>query len=90
MPAPLPRAIATVYTAQQVPKLALDYVQMCFAAEHPTLGYVYVFSCDHTTYDDGGVVVYDTDKNGTIDQFEELSISQWPTKVSQVQWVRTF
>jgi hypothetical protein len=79
-----------IYTVQQVPKLGLDSLSRLWTAEHPTAGFVYGIEDDASVSDDGGVLLYDSDKDGDLDSWEDLEPADWDEKVGNVPWVQQF
>lgn len=81
------KTVEELYAPQQYPLLARREVSMGLAAEHSAWGYVYAISCDHNVCSEGGVVMKDTNKDGQIDEVQELPLSEW---IGNAQWVRVF
>lgn len=81
---------APLFTTTQIPKLALESIVLSHSAEHPTMGYAYIYECLHSHFEDGGVVLYDLDKDGTIDTWFEVNATDWPAEVGAVRWVKFY
>jgi hypothetical protein len=60
------------------PQLANGY-EFCFAADHPQQGYVYAFltEANSSNPDYDPLVIYDSDRNGTLDGFLSLTNDEW-------------
>lgn len=78
----------SLYSTGAHQMLALDQVDRGFSAEHASWGFVYLFYCDHSTWDEGGVVLKDLDRNGTIDSVEEVATKEQWKPLRQEQWIR--
>ena len=77
-------------SALDLPQLTTKSLEHLWVAEHPTLGFTYCLQCDYSVYDDGAVLLYDTDKDGAIDSWDTVAPGEWDSKVRAVDWVRRF
>lgn len=82
-------ALALLLTPKQVPCLGHDSYVFWSGGKLASGAYCYLYQCDFAQDDDGALLMYDLDGNGTIDETTAVPKEQWSV-VERLQWVERY
>lgn len=83
--------LTLVVSHTSVPELARSEWQLIWAGEHPTEGYVYVYSFDPNSAHGEPPVLFDRDKDGVIEDAAALSDAEWSAALGNpTPWIKIY